>query len=136
MRKQIDTTFFDEAILEIGEYVNIYSRQKVEVDEYGKINNKYHKYQVWGSLQPESNSRTSRDKGSNIEQLYNFYCGSEFRIYIDDLIETEDGEWLQVYEYTPWDVFGVREIKCRAIKISKSRDFQEFREYYEGKKTK
>lgn len=134
--RRINVTFFDEALLEAGEFVNVYSRNKVEVNKYGEIENKYQKYHIWGSLQPESNSRNNRDKGSNIEQLYNFYCGSEYRIYIDDLIETDSGEILQVYEYVPWDSFGVREVKCRAITISESREFKEFKEYYDGVKTK
>lgn len=133
MKSQIDRTFFDEAILEIGEPVTIWSRKKVGLNEYGEIENTYEKFQIYGSLQPESNSRGDIGKGSSIEQLYNFYCGSEYRLYIDDIIETEDGEYLQIYEYTPYNNYGVRECKCKGLTLTETRNLLEFKKHYEEK---
>ena len=131
MKSFVDKTFFDEAILEIGEPVIVWTRKKVELNEYGEIENKYEKYQIYGSLQPESNSRSETGKGSSIEQLWNFYCGSEYRLYIDDIIETENGEYLEIYEYTPYNNFGVRECKCKALTLSETRNLLEFKKHYE-----
>lgn len=129
MRNIADKTFFDDALLEFGDHVTVYTRDKVDLNEYGEVISTYKKYTIWGSLQPESNSRAEVDKGSHIEQLYNFYCDSVYRIYIDDIILTESGEWLQVYEYTPWDLYGVREVKCKSVNLTETRDLKEFKKY-------
>lgn len=125
MRYVIDPAYFKEAILEIGQPYIFYTRDKVEVNEYGEIENIYKKIRVWGSLQPESNSRNEVGQAGTVEQNYNFYCESKYRIYIDDIIESDNGDFLQIYEYQNWDAFGVRELKCKSLKLSENRDLKE-----------
>lgn len=129
MRYVIDPNYFRDALLEIGQHYKFYTRNKVTVNDYGEIENTYRKAYVWGSLQPEQNSRDSQGAAGSVEQLYNFYCESKYRIYIDDIIVTENDELLHVYEYKDWDPYGVRELKCRALSISEARNLREFEQF-------
>lgn len=126
MRYIIDPAFFKENILELGSQYLVLSRKKVNVNEYGEVVSDYNKQYVLGSLQPESRNKSTNGSAKLIEQVWNFYCEAKYRIYIDDIIVNENYELLQVFSYTPYDEYGVRELKCRTINLADNRDLNEF----------
>lgn len=129
MRNVIDISYFKDALLDIGDYYKIYHRTKVRINEYGEIINNYEKSVVWGSLQDDNNKRDKQGQAGTVEQTKKFYCESKYRIYIDDILIDEAGNWYVVYEYQQWDAYGVREMSLRAIEITEDRNFNEFKEY-------
>lgn len=136
MNKFIDVTYFDDVLLEVQEEFIIFHKVNVIINDYGEYINQYEQSKIYGSMQPQAVSKTKINKASAVNSIYNFYCGSQYRVYVDDIIQRSNGECFIVTLYKDYDIAGVRTIECQSISLSAIRDLNEFKAYEDKEKTK
>ena len=130
----IDPAFFYDAVEEFAfNYTIFYKGKGDELDDYGRPVPQYTKSTIRGSFQTEGNSVSRKFEGNTQDEEVGFYCMSNSRIHINDIIERY-GNYYIVNSIHNYDEWGVREATLSVMTLQENRDFQEWLQYQTGGK--
>lgn len=128
----IDPTFFYQAIESFSFEYDFYRLSEQVVDDYGKQKGTYEYSKIRGSLQTQGQRIRQRREGNIVEETYNFYCKSLYRIDKGDFIYYQH-KLMRCDEVHSYDEYGVREATLKVVSLSTYQDLAEYIKYIEGR---
>lgn len=127
----VSPSYFDDCIAQFEFTYEWYHITGMDVDDLGNQKNTFTKFDIKGSIQPQTTRRQQKKEGMIETREYEFYCKSIYRIDCGDFINYNN-DWLIVTSVNPYDEYGVRKVSLESANPSMYRDLEEAKKCLTG----